>query len=1075
MKRFKNNLAIAVLSAVLGVACAAPTASAAPVWNLELHHGPTHFQPGESGELWFTVANVGNEGTFEPATLTINLPAGMSFLASNELGWTCPAAPGDTVITCTSTGLFGRYFYSLGYDQATQGYFGIDVTVDPSLAGQTALVQATLEGGGALAPVSDSEPIEVVTGPSPFGIVPGSFKGDFFREDGLTPVRQAGSHPPLLTVAFDFNNVPQALPSFPNAKLPTEAIRDLEVELPLGFVGNPSAVGECTPAQLISEACPRSSQVGRIDLGLEAISSISWLGVKSLAVYNMEHSRGSVTDLAFNAEQNIIRIKAELNPANKYAIKTVVPVINQFSPVLLQKLTVWGDPGSASHNFERCGNTISTEVECPSESSGRPFLTVPSQCGTEPEMSLRAYDSWESPGVFGPEIKYSMPGQTTGCELLKFEPDLTANATGQAASSPAGLEVNLKVPQNENINGFATPPVEKTTVTLPEGMTVSPSFASGLAGCSESQFGISHSGVPNSAAVACPDNSRIGSVGLATPLLPKPLEGSLYLANQNENPFNSTFAVYLAIHDTEERGVLLKIPGRLDLDPVTGRITTTFTDLPQLPFEEFNLGFRSGQRAPLINPPTCGPHTISAQITSYGQPNNPVNVSSTYNVTEGANGTTCPPNSAARSFSPDLSAGTLNPNAGSYSPFLFRLVRDDQEQEFSRISATLPPGMLANISGIPYCSDAAIASISGAEGTGRAQLAAPACPAASRIGSVSTGVGAGTEPNYFPGSVYLAGPYKGAPLSLAIVVPALAGPYDLGSVVVRTGISVDPTTAQVTAQSDPLPTIVHGVLLRIRDVRINVDRPNTTINPTSCNPLTVQANVLSLYGATANPSDRFQIGNCSRLAFSPKLALTFSGSTKRSGNPAIKAVLNAPKGQANIDRTAVILSKYQFIDNAHINNPCTRAQFAEEKCPPKSKLGFAKAYTPLLDKPLEGPVYFRSNGGERELPDLVAALRGQFDINLVGFIDSVKQKGSETSRVRTIFANVPDAPVTKFVLNLHGGKRGLIENSKNLCKVTNQVQVKMRGQNGKINNFTAPIGTSCKKDGKAKRVRPGGR
>lgn len=1068
--RAKFAMVLIVLSAV--GALGTSSAAAAPAWNLELHHGPTKFAPGEINELWFTITNVGDDWVSEPAKLTVELPTGLTFLSAKESGWTCPTPPGATVVECESTEPLPPHSPVLG--SAFRGeYFGLNLGADPSVVGTTIDVKALVEGGGAPIAVHDIEPIVVGSGGSSFGIVPGSFKADFFANDGITPMRRSGSHPDLATFAFDLNNNASPRADIPNYKLPAESLRDVEVELPPGFVGNPSAVGECKAVDLQTQNCPLSSQVGRIDIGAIFLGSLTpdrWPGLLSVGVFNMTHSRGSVTELGFNVSENIIRIRAELNPANGYAIKTVVPAINQFLPVYYQKLTIWGVPGDSSHDFERCG--LPSEVPCSIESSGKSFLTTPFQCGVNHEMRLRNYDSWESPGAFGPEIAYPMPGESTDCDSPPFEPELSAEATGHEANSPTGLNVNIVVPQNENPNSVATPPVKSTSVTLPEGMTLSPSFASGLAGCSEAQFGISHSGVPNGAPVACPDNSRIGAVTLKTPLLPKELEGSLYLGNQGNNPFNSTFAIYLALHDTEERGVLLKIPGRIDLDPVTGKITSTFDDLPQLPFEEFSLQFRSGQRAPLINPPTCGTTAIVAKLSSYAQPGEEVEVSSTYGVSQGAKGTPCPSSSEGRAFSPRLSAGTVNPNAGSFSPFQFEISRDDQEQEFGRITATLPPGVLAKIAGIPYCPESAIASISAAEGTGRAELTTPACSPASRIGSVSTGVGAGNEPNFFPGSVYLAGPYKAAPLSLAIVVPALAGPYDLGSVVVRAGIFVDPATAEVKAESDPLPSIVHGVLLRVRDVRIDVDRPDTFINPTSCDPLSVRTSVLSLGGASANPLTRFQVGNCSRLDYSPKLAMRFSGATKRSGNPALRAVLTQSGGQANNGRISVTLPRHEFIDNAHINNPCTRPQFSEGKCPPNSILGFARAFTPLLGKPLEGSVYFRSNGGERELPDLVVALRGQFDVNLVGFIDAVQKKGSETSRVRTTFANLPDAPVSKFVLSLYGGKRGLLENSVNLCKVTSRAGVKALAQSGKTRDFSQVIATGCgrkDKGGKARR------
>ncbi len=1054
-------LAIAVAACIGAISAA--SASAAPVIGFTLHHGPTNFTPSEEGELWLTFSQLGSEPTSGPITARIELPPGLTRSAVLADEWDCPGVPGDSSIVCT-----GEHLLS-----PADEIFTVLVNVDPTAVGRTVDVAATVEGGGAPKAAHDVEPIEINSAPNAFGIVPGSFKSDFYEEEGLTPVRQAGSHPALATFAFDLNNALEPNPEVATRKAPVESLRDVEVELPPGFVGNPSAVSECRPDQLVSETCPPSSSVGYIEPAVETIAdktANTFFQIPRIPVYNMAHPRGSVTLLAFDYVENVITIRASLDPANHYAIKTEVPQINQFLPLYFQKLTLWGIPTSARHDTERCARFF--ETFCPVEGQPKPFMTVPSQCNVADKMLLRRYDSWQQPGLFGPEVSYAMPGSFEECDKQPFDPSLSVHPTGQEADSPAGLEVSLKVPQNENPNAVATPPVKSVTVTLPQGMTLSPSFANGLVGCSEEQFGVSAAGVPNSDAVACPDNSRIGTVGLQTPLLRRELEGSLYLARQGENPFQSTFAVYLALHDTEERGVLLKIPGRLSLDPSTGQITTVFDELPQFPFERFTLAFRSGQRAPLINPPSCGTQLISAQIASYAQPGNAVDASGTYKVIEGSKGAPCPAGLGSAPFSPTMSAGTVNPDAGKYSPFVFRLTREDQEQEISRITATLPPGELAKISGVSECSDAAIASVSEALGSGQSELEHPSCPSSSRLGVAITGVGAGSEPKFFEGNVYLAGPYKGDPLSLAIVVPALAGPYDFGNVVVRAGIHVDPTSAQVKVESDPLPTIVHGVLLRVRDVRVNVDRQESTINPTNCNPLAVTSDILSAFGTAAHPSNRFQIANCSLLGFSPKLSIELSGATGRSKNPALKAVLTQPPGQANIAGVSVVLPKTEFIDNRHINNPCTRVQFAANACPSRSVLGYAKAYSPLLEEPLEGPVYFRSNGGERQLPDLVAALHGKFDINLVGFIDSVHQKGTEDSRLRTRFQSVPDAPVSRFVLEMNGGTKGLLQNSANLCKSKGSAQVKMIGQNGKPHDFSTVIGNSCgKKVGKNKKRR----
>jgi hypothetical protein len=419
-----------------------------------------------------------------------------------------------------------------------------------------------------------------------------------------------------------------------------------------------------------------------------------------------------------------------------------------------------------------------------------------------------------------------------------------------------------------------------------------------------------------------------------------------------------------------------------------------------------------------------------------------------------------------------MEGGTLNPSAGAYSPFVFRLSRGDDEQELSQVTTILPEGLLAKIAGIPACPDAAISSISTTEGTGAGEARSSACPAASQIGSISAGLGAGPGPNYFPGKVFLAGPYKGAPLSLAIVAPGLAGPFDLGNVVVRVAIRVDHTTAQVTAVSDTFPTILQGVILRVRDVRLRVDRSETTLNPTSCNPMAVKARISGVGGDPGSTGDDslfstsspFQVGNCASMGFKPRLALNLFGGTKRGTHPKFRATLTMPKGNANIGGASVALPHSEFLEQGHIRTVCTRAQFAANQCPPGSVYGTAVAKTPLFSEPLSGPVYLRSS--DNPLPDMVAVLKGPaaqpIEIELAGRIDSVN------GGIRNTFDVVPDAPVETFTLELHGGKKGLLVNSRNLCKSVNRATVKFTGQNGAVSNSRPVLHNSCRKARKNK-------
>lgn len=1079
-----RRLALLVSLAVLGAVgfIAASPAAAAPIWNLDIHHLETNFPPGGTGEYWIDLNNAGDAPSSGPVTLTFKLPSGMtreSVRASQDypyngdpIDWKCPGSVGSTTIVCTATDVFLRHTLN------RELIFAVNVNLPPGTEVDR-FASAKVEGGGA-ATASALEATHISSATAGFGIIPDSFVPDFLKADGLTPEREAGAHPELFSTPFDLNSIAAPVPSNPFQKLADDSIRDVVVDLPPGFIGNPSAVGECTQADFTFGVCPPSSQVGRIDLRIYPILAVAPSASYSsltTGVFNLSHPRGTVSDLAFAVGGNPVHIKVSLDAANHYAIRSVVSNINETRPAYTQNLTLWGVPADSSHDSERCpsfttenlpGVGGNTREECSTDTPKKPFLAIPSQCESDNVFRMHHYDSWQNPGAYGPELAYTMPGLITDCDKPRFEPDVEIVPTGKQANTPTGLDVHIKVAQNENPNALATPPVRRTTVRLPEGMSFSPSFADGLQSCSLAQMKLG-----TNEAVQCPDGSRIGEVTLHSPLLPKALEGSMYLAAQGDNPFGSLFALYLVLHDTEERGVLVKIPGRIDVDQVTGQITTVFPDTPQFPFDDLTLKFRSGPRAPLVNPPTCGTHTIGIEVASYAQPQKAVDVSNSYTVTEGPNGTPCPPDSARRPFSPRFSGGTLNPVAGTYSTFLFRLSRDDQEQELSQVTSILPPGLVAKIAGIPFCPQPVIDSITTTEGTAAKEIANPACPAASQLGSVSAGVGAGPGPNYFNGKVYLAGPYKGAPLSLAIVMPGIAGPVDLGNVVVRAALYVDPDSTQVKAVSDPFPTILHGVLLRVRDVRLRIDRSQTTINPTNCSQMSVNGQITGVGGSIFTTADDslfraavpFQVGSCGDLSFQPKLAFRLFGGTHRGSHPKFKATLTMPRGGANIASASVALPHSEFLDQGHIGTVCTRVQFAAgagngTACPAASIYGAVSAKTPLLDEALTGNVYLRSSS--HQLPDLVASLKGKIDVNVVGRVDSVN------GGIRNTFETVPDAPVESFTLTLAGGNKGLLVNSRDICKVPGRATAKFTGQNGAATTLHPQLKSACKKARKGK-------
>jgi hypothetical protein len=1062
--RRKALLTLLTATCALGLIAAAP-AAASPAWNLDIHHNETNFAPGAHPEFSFDVSNIGDTDSSGPVTLTLDLPAGLSrnsvrseffTFQGGEAVWNCPGSPGDAIVTCTTTDPIPRHS-----DSRT---LLITVDVAPG-AGPDLIADATLSGGGApeAPPAADcppgvgacaSEPIHVSPDPPPFGIVDGSWIADFYHLDGVTPERRSGSHPDLATFSFDFNSIPAGLSQdgLPQ-KAAVGSVRHVTVDLPPGFLGNPTAVGECAPAQLMSRGCPASSQVGRADLVTFPGSTTTRFNF-SVPVYNMIHPLGVVTDLGFAPANVPVHVKVSLDPANNYSVRSTSADVNEALRPFSTKVTVWGVPADPIHDFD-IGQGEHGE-RGPIDGAVKPFLTDPSRCDVDNRMTFSHYDSWQQSGIFGPPVFYDMPGQQTDCDKPRFEPDVSLEPTGKQANTPTGLDVNFHIPQNENPNGLGTPPLKSTVATLPEGMAFSPSFADGLEGCSLDQIGLG-----TDDPVACPDNSRIGEVELFAPILPKALEGSMYLAKQEDNPFGSLIGIYLAMHDEEGRGILIKVPGKVDLNPETGQITASFDDLPQFPFEDLTLKFRSGPRAPLTNPPTCGTHTIGLTMTTWAQPDVPVDVSNTYQVTEGPGGGACQQVASQRPFDPQFLGGTTNPLAGAFSPLSVRVSRTDADQELGRVEGIAPPGLTASIRGMGRCSEAQIAAAIARNkpGQGALELASPSCPSNSQVGTVDVGVGAGPSLIYVPGKIYLSGPYEGAPLSGVVVVPGVAGPVDIGNIVVRAPAYIDPVTAEIRVRTDQVPQIVHGVLVRVRNVRVHLDRPQFTLNPTGCEQKTLAATMFSPEGAVKHASNRFQVGDCASLGFKPALALNLKGGTKRGGHPGLKAIYTPRPGDSNVKALVVRLPRSAFLDQAHIRTICTRVQFAASNCPSAAVYGFVKAWTPLLDNPLEGPVYLRSSN--HKLPDLVFDLHGEVPFQVSTRIDS------SHGGIRASLESTPDVPLSKVELRMQGGKKGLIVNSRNLCGATSKADVSLDGHNGMSEEIKPVMRAQC--GGKRKR------
>jgi hypothetical protein len=876
------------------------------------------------------------------------------------------------------------------------------------------------------------------------------------------PERQAGSHP---DIAVNFGVVQQD-PANPES-FPVELPHRFQIELPPGLVGNPFAASFCPESGLKGAAngngavCPVDSQVGIAHIGAPGTNPLE------APVYNIEAPKGSPAAFAFNVLGSIVRLTPSVRPGD-YGITIDSGPISQGIVIPAAEVVLWGVPADPVHNFQRYGPILGgLFYAAPAEPEGprQAFLSTPTSCPGTPEVRTARVDGWKTIDQFDTESFSSdvngVPFVATGCDKLDFSPTIEARPTTNLGDSPSGLEVDLHVPQNTDPDGLSEANVKNVSLTLPAGMTVNPSSANGLGACTTEQIGLTtpvgqEHAVFDGAAATCPDASKLGSVEVDTPLIDHPLPGAIYLASQGENPFGSLLALYIAIEDPQS-GVTVKLAGHPQPDPQTGQLTVSFDQNPQLPFEDLKVKLFTGPRAALKTPLACGEFKTTSDLTPWTSPEGAdATPSDGFKIVQGAGASACVKAESEAANKPSFSAGTVDPTAGAFSPFVLKIGREDGTQPIKAIDATLPKGLLGKLAGIPYCSDSALAAA--AAHSGKAEQASPSCPAASQIGTVKVGAGAGSEPFYAPGTAYLAGPYKGAPLSLAIVTPAVAGPFDLGDVVVRTALNVDPESTQIHAVSDPIPTILQGIPLDVRSIALTLDRPSFTLNPTSCTPSTVGGSVTSVFDQSAALSSPFQVGGCNALGFSPKLSLSLNGPTKRGKWPQLRAVLQTTPGQANISKVSVALPHSEFLEQNHIRTVCTRVQFAAAQCPAGSIYGEAIAYSPLLDQPLEGPVYLRSSSNK--LPDLVAALHGQINVVLDGRIDSF-HKG-----IRTTFEMVPDAPVSKFVLNMQGGKKSLLVNSRDICQSTGKATIEFTGQNGKTASQSPALAAKCGKKAK---------
>jgi hypothetical protein len=932
-----------------------------------------------------------------------------------------------------------------------------------------------------------------------------NFDVTFTNQDG-TPATQAGSHPFAQDTRFQINNTEVA----PFLWEPDEEVKDSAFEQVAGLVGDATAIQPCSNADFNAAGfwtnCPVSSQVGLSAVSLEY--PIFWL---SVPVYVLQPPPGVAVRIGFPVLTVRIVVDIGIDQKPDYHVIGGQTNVPQIIPVFGADLQLWGNPADPAHDLFRGNNadqngsdpcyfnsTIGfgidvNEVEfLPDESpcptgviSPKPFLTLPTSC-VGPVASSYEIDSWQNPGVWvgGSALTHDdseppSPQGFTGCGKLGFAPSVESKPTSDQAETGSGLDFDVDFSDEglTSAGGLAESQTKKAEVTLPEGMTINPSVGEGLGVCTPAD--IDRETLHSAPGEGCPNSSKLGTLHIDTPLVEEGIEGSVFLAQQDdpattapgaENPFDSLIALYLVVRNPD-LGVLIKLPLKVEPDPQSGRLVSTLEDIPQLPFSHFNFHFREGQRAPLITPHACGTYTTEAKFYPWSDPANPRTVLSSFQISKGVNGGPCPPGGVPP-FGPQFQAGSLNNNAGSFSPFNMRLTRADGEQDMTKFSSVLPPGELGSLAGVGKCPDSAIAAAKAK--TGRQELASPSCPANSLIGHTLAGAGVGSALTYVGGQIYLGGPYHGDPLSVISVTPAVAGPFDAGTVVVRLALTLNPKTAEVEvdgAASDPIPHILKGIVLKVRDLRVYVDRPNFTLNPTSCDESSAKATLFGSYLNVFDPSDdvpvnlssRYQAANCLNLGFKPKLAFNLEGGTKRGGHPGLSAIYKPRAGDANVKGLVVRLPRSAFLDQAHIRTICTRVQFAAEECPQGARYGYIKAWTPLLDEPLQGPVYLRSSN--HKLPDLVFDLQGLVDVEVSTRLDSFH------GGIRATIDSAPDAPLSKVLLKMQGGKKGLIVNSRDLCARNSRADVRFTGHNGKTHDINPVLRADCVKGRKHKRHR----
>jgi hypothetical protein len=996
----------------------------------------TTVEPAQAGALQLFATNIGGAPTSGAYTLEVDLPAGVTTNSTPDglADWVCTPGASQSSFSCAS---------SKAVDPGATARAVIAPLAVTATAEGTLTAEVSISGGGAGSGATFELPIVIDDTPAEAGVQ--AFYAGAYDENGV-PETRAGAHPFSASTGFLLNTVYNSMGQLS----PAGDLKDVLLDPPVGFVGNPLVAPRC-PRGVI-ETCTDDAVIGTVKPTLEAFGNSGG----DTGLRNVLPPSGSAAQFTFIYSAGTIATAAQLRP-NDYGVRTITPNIISDYRGFGAFVTLWGQPGHPAHDSLRCG--FFTAVGCPDPKPGtvdEAFLTNPTECtGNTLETMIRV-SAWQSPSIF--DGMSDVSPVTTDCEDVPFDPVVELAATSGVADAASGLDFDLELPQDGLLDpdGIATSHLRDVVVDLPEGLTVNPSGATGLEGCSNAQMAPGTDSAPQ-----CPNGSKIGSVEITSPLVDHPVAGAMYLGSPRsiDPQSGEMFRLWVVARD-DELGVMIKVPGSATANPQTGELRATFRNNPRLPFDHISVKLKGGDRGLLAMPQTCGVRSIGTELSPWSG-TAPVSARSPFGTSAGC----------GFGFSPSIEAGGANTAARGTGEFSFDLTRPQGDQWVHGVSVDLPHGFLASVRDVPLCPTALAASGS--------------CPESSRIGTVDASAGSGS-PFVLEekGAAYLTEGYRGAPYGMVVKVRAIAGPFrgdmELSPIIVRQAIHVDRDTAQVSVVSDPIPTVWHGVPLRVRRLLVNVDRPAFTLNPSDCSAKQVGAQITSVEGATANLSEPFRVSGCAGLRFRPRLSLRLTGRRQVADgkHPGVRAVVRQAPGEAGMRRVVTRLPLSLALDpyRAQSDDLCEfdEARKKDPNCPARSIIGRARAFSPLLNKPLEGPVYFAKNvrfhpktgNPIRTLPTLVTELSGEIDLVVRATTDT--QRG----KLVTTFPSIPDAPVDRFELNLEGGKEGILTvTNTNLCRRPRShiTEVDTDGHNGRRHDFDVRIKTPCAKKKRAKR------